>query len=47
MTTAATDEIKPKNPAKVQKAISIGKEMKTKDKEATKAAITREMWPLV
>ena len=46
MNSAATEQAKPKSAAKVQKAISLGKEMK-KDKEVTKADITRKMWPLV
>ena len=46
--SAATEETaKPKNAAKVKKAIDLGKSLKNKDKEITKADITRQMWPLV
>ena len=46
--SAATEETaKPKNAAKVKNAIDLGKSLKGKDKEITKADITRQMWPLV
>ena len=47
MSSATTDQPKPKNAAKVKKAVTLGKDLKAKDKELTKADITRKMWPLV
>ena len=47
MNTVATEQAKPKNAARVNKAIELGKDLKNKDKEVTKADITRQMWPLV
>ena len=47
MSAATNEAAKPKNAAKVKKAIDLGKSLKNKDKEITKADITRQMWPLV
>lgn len=47
MSAVTTEQAKPKNAAKVKKAIELGKELKGKEKEITKADIARKMWPLV